>query len=479
VSDFHASSTHVSRLIFTEDHVIKIKRPVAYGFIDLTTVAARTEACRREVALNRRLAPDVYEGVGTFVFPDGRSEPAVVMKRLPASRCLTALIHSGDPHLDGQVREVATVMAEFHRVAVRGPEVDRQCTAEAVARLWDDNLAELRTQAAGVLDPRDITAMSSAAHRYLDGRPALLDERIRSGRAVDGHGDLLCDDIFCLPDGPRILDCLEFDARLRRVDALMDMAALAVDLERLGRSDLSALLLATYARRTGDGWPESLLHHFMAYRATVRAKVALLGGRSEEAGRLVRLALNHLSRGRIRLVLIGGLPGTGKSTLAEGIQAQTGWAVLSSDLLRKRMAGLDPFENAAAAFGAGLYRAEVSAVVYTELLKEAEALLRQGYSVVLDASWLRRCWRDAAADLAQRTSADLIGIRCRAPRSVANQRMIRRRGRPGLSDATPAIAEAMADTAEPWYEAAMVDTSGDVSLSVEQALGAVGVHSAD
>ena len=141
-----------------------------------------------------------------------------------------------------------------------------------------------------------------------------------AGRARDGHGDLLADDIFLLDDGPRVLDCLEFDDALRLDDVLADVAFLAMDLERLGRPDLAERFLAAYRAASGDTWPSSLAHHHIAYRAQVRAKVSAIRAEqgvpdsADKAQALLRLALAHLEAGRVRLVLVGGLPGTGKST---------------------------------------------------------------------------------------------------------------------------------------------------------------------
>lgn len=366
--------SHISWLLFTQDRVLKVKKPVTFGFLDLSTVEARFEACRREVELNRRLAPDVYEGVGTFTYPDGRQEPVVVMRRLPSDRRLSALIQSDDPGVGAHLERIARRLAAFHAGAARNRAIDAACTVGAVTRLWTNNMAELRTVAASVLEPDDLDRIDHLAQRYLSGRSELFGNRIRSGHAVDGHGDLLADDIFCLEDGPRLLDCLEFDASLRYLDTLSDAASLAMDLERLGRPDLSAAFLDWYRQASVDAWPASLAHFYIAYRAMVRAKVACLRATTGdhdapyEARRLTALAFAHVSAATIRLVLVGGLPGTGKSTLAGGLSATTGWPLLRSDVLRKELAGLSPSESATAAFQAGMYGAEATASVYAELL---------------------------------------------------------------------------------------------------------------
>ena len=157
---------------------------------------------------------------------------------------------------------------------------------------------------------------------YLSGRAALFAARIDGGHVVDGHADLLADDIFCLPDGPALLDCLEFDDRLRYVDVIDDAAFLAMDLEYLGRPDLAEFFLDRYRELSGDDAPDSLRHFYVAYRAVVRAKVdcvRLTQGHPEaaaDAQRHLAIAAEHLSRGAVRLVVVGGAPATGKTTVA-------------------------------------------------------------------------------------------------------------------------------------------------------------------
>ena len=213
VADPAVIETHISKLVFTEDHVYKIKRAVTFGFVDLSTVAARQESCRAEVALNSRLAPDVYEGVGSFRHPDGHEEPVVVMKRLPAERRLSTLVLHGDPAVGIHLQQVAATIAGFHARAGRSPEIESDCSPQAVGALWAENASELSQVSGPILDPAEVDRLDRLARRYLMGRQALLASRVTAGRAVDGHGDLLADDIFCLRDGPRILGILKWHLR--------------------------------------------------------------------------------------------------------------------------------------------------------------------------------------------------------------------------------------------------------------------------
>ncbi|GAA4783207.1 AAA family ATPase [Actinomycetospora chlora] len=473
------TETHTAVLWFVGDRVHKMKKPVDLGFCDFTTLEARRDACLREIALNRRLSPETYLGLETLLGPDGLAcEYLVAMHRMPAERSLAALVRAGAP-VEDDLRAVARRLAAFHSTAARGPAVDREGTVEAARSRWAGVLEGLRRHA-GVLLPADLVEhVAAASGAFLDGRRALFDDRRAAGRVVDGHGDLLADDVFCLPDGPVLLDCLEFDDRLRYVDGLDDAAFLAMDLERLGGAEHAERFLAAYAEFAADPAPPALAHHFVAYRAAVRASVTCVrveqGGRGGPLARdLLDLSARHLDAGRVRLVLVGGLPGTGKSTVAGGLADRLGATVLSSDRVRKEIAGLDPAASAGADYRAGLYAADHTAATYAELLRRAGALLARGESVVIDASWTAAVRRAAAAALAARSAVPLTSLHCEAPRSVADERIRRRRG--SASDATPLVAAVMSADADPWPEATVVDTGGPVEASVEAALAAVRTH---
>jgi aminoglycoside phosphotransferase family enzyme/predicted kinase len=472
-----AHETHSAIVLLIGDHAYKVKKPVDLGFLDFTTLDARRAICQREVALNRRIAPDVYLGVAQVLAPDGDvCEHMVVMRRMPADRRLSALVREGAP-VDDDVHGVARRVAAFHATARRDGEVAAEGTRDAIRRRWSQSFEQVRSLSQAALPTALQDEIESLTYDFLDGREPLFADRVAAGRVVDGHGDLLADDIYCFPDGPRILDCIEFDDRLRFLDQLDDAAFLAMDLEYLGAPDLAVRFLDWYVEFAADPAPTALRHHFVAYRAYVRAKVSCLrhaqGDRAaaDQARRYAELTAAHLRAGAVTLTLVGGLPATGKSTLSAALADHRGATVISTDRVRKEMAGLAPQDCAAAPYGEGIYTPQWTDRTYAEVLRRAEMLLERGEQVVLDCSWSRERHRACARDLARRTRSRLTEIRCEAPAEVVLERLrVRQHTFSDASDASDAdapVAARMATEMDPWPQARAVGTTdGPVPVAV-------------
>lgn len=463
-----AIETHSSLIVLWGDQAHKIRKPVDLGFLDNRTVAARAEQSQREVRLNSRMAPDVYGGVLEVRDPDGQVIDHVVrMRRLPSGRSLDSLVRrrsagtdrDGDPDLAAGVREVARQLHRLHAASPRTDEIDAAGTREAVVGLWTDSLAHLRRLSVGQDAPEVLDDIEHLAGEYLRGREGLLEGRIAAGRVVDGHGDLLAADVYLEDDGPRVIDCLEFDDRLRFGDGMLDTAFLAMDLDRVGARDLAAVFLAAYRDVSGDEAPPSLVHHFIGYRALVRAKVAAI--RAEQSGddgvvdarhalESADRAVDALLRGRVRLVLVGGVSGSGKSTLAAPLAGALGAELLRSDVLRP-----GPIADG------DRYSPESVSGVYAELLERAAELLALGRGVVLDATWLDPRRRAEAETVAADAHAELVEISCTAPRAELVRRIVER-ARHGTdpSEATVAVLDAQLAGLAPWPDAVEVDTTG-------------------
>lgn len=454
-------TTHVSEVAFVGDVVVKRKRPVDLGFLDHRTPAARERACHLEVELNRRICPDVHLGVVDVRDPDGRVvDHAVVMRRLPDDARLSTRLRRGDDVGDC-LRDVARTLAVFHARSEPVADPDRYASAAVVGRNWRDNL-DVVAATPGV-DGAQVEALDRAQRTWLAGRGDLLADRARTGLVRDGHGDLLADDIFCLPDGPRIIDCLEFVEQYRYGDVLLDATFLAMQLEHEGRPELARAFLDAYGEFSADHHPAGLVHHFVAYRASVRARVTALARTTDDAppvdardelGRLLALCARHLDLARVRLVLVGGLPGTGKSTLATALSDRLGLALLRSDEVRKDLVGVGHETTAPAT----AYARETTTATYAALLDRTRTLLTHGESVVLDATWPTEALRATARRVADETASEIVELECVTDTATAHARL---RGRTGdASDADVAVHERLRVSVEPWPAATPVRTDG-------------------
>lgn len=474
-----AIETHISEVFLGSHRVYKRLKPVHLPFVDFTNRETRLAAADHEIELNRRMNPDVYEGTADVVVDGEVVDRLIVMKRLPKAAGLANFADHDD--FDGHLDSVARAIATFHleQKSLRGAAAT-PANADSLLANWQANLTAIAQGLADVISPEELEEVRASATRYLAGRRPVFEAREQDGWIRDGHGDLRCEHVFCLPDGPRFIDCLAFADRYRIGDVLNDVAFLAMDLHRLVGPHAALHLLSAYDQFTNERHPGSLAHHFVAYRASVRAKVAAIRVAQGDltAASIARgyfeLMRDHLRRSTVRLVIVGGAPGVGKSTVASGLADELGYVWLRSDEIRKDLAGMSHDEHAFDEPYEGIYSHSFSSAVYMEMLREAELLLQMGESVVLDASWASAADREAARKTASATSSDLVEVHCILDPATAKERIARRLSSlHNPSDATPAVADRVRASFDEWPEAARVATDGTVPAAVRDAIAAV------
>ncbi len=478
--------THISTVCFVGDRAYKLLKPIRTSFLDFSTTERRVEAATQEIELNRRMAPDVYLGHADVVEHGVVSDRMIVMRRLPEERRLTTMVSADGDNGDvrDSVRAVARTVAAFH--AAQPPIVDAEDIAgrAGLQRNWDDNFADMEPLVGDVLTRPEVERAKHLTRRFLDHREPLLAQRMADGLVRDGHGDLTAADIFCLDDGPQILDCLAFDSKLRIADVLLDAAFLVMDLDRLAGSELSSAFLRWYCEFSNEHHPSALAHHYVAYRANVRAKVEGIRYRQGDpsAAAAVRayhhLCLSHLERAQLTVTLVGGTPGTGKSTLARGLSDTYGSMLLSTDELRKDLAGRPYLEHEVVEADEGIYTPDMSATTYDALLDRAGALLERAESVVLDASWNRAEHRQLARDLAESKGAVIVEFECVLDAATAKKRIAARLDE-GIdpSDARPELVDELRTRHEPWAEAIPIDTRPSPDEVLEATIARCSVRS--
>lgn len=457
--------THSAWVFLAGQRAYKVKKPVRMAFLDFSTLERRRAVCREEVRVNRVLASSLEMRVRAVVAqgdsygladedaPDA-VEYAIEMRRFDEERTMAALVRRGELTAD-QIVGVAGRLAEFHAgaetIAPSDPLGD-------VKRACDRNASELLAFADDATAAR-ILAAERFTGAFLVAQREELVARAAAGRIRDGHGDLRAEHVV-LEQPLAIIDRLEFDAGLRRIDVADDIAFLVMDLEHLGAGDSAALLVSAYREAGGDPGDDALVAFYATYRALVRAKVALLradqvdepaasGVARAEAEELLGLAERFAWRARGPLVLaVGGPPASGKSTLAAQLAHRSGWPVLSSDAVRKEARGI----GLTASASADDYTAAARSRVYRELGERAGAAVAGGDGVIVDATFgspqLRAAFLDGIGD-----RSALRAIECDVPVALREHWARERSAKSARgSDASPAIAARLGAGHSGWDE---------------------------
>jgi hypothetical protein len=477
--DVDVRETHISWVFLAGGRAFKLRKAVVFPFLDYGTVDRRRLMCEEEVRLGRRFAPDLYAGVRAVVPSDGgfalasaghadACEHVVEMRRFDERRTLAARLERGDVGVS-EIRALASHIAAVHTSA--DPAPPGSFGPPQVAATVSENFTTLLGFAGEIGDPR-----LAAAHRFavafLHGRHDELAARAAGGHVRDCHGDLRAEHVLLEPGRVAVFDPVEFDPQLRTIDVAADLAFLVMELAEAGRADLAQALVEEYRGSGGDDGGDALLAFYAVYRAWVRAKVACLRAAELPPGELQRRELEHARelaaladrlswRCRSPLaIVVCGPAATGKTHLAEALAASSGFVHLSSDRVRKELAGLAPEKRAPLAE----YSEDASLRTYRELGRRASAAVSGG--TIVDATFRRRAHRDAfAAEWGDLASGPHF-VECRAPAEVVAERARQREVEPGrTSDATPEIAARQLAEFEPLDE---IPPSSHVALRTDR-----------
>lgn len=484
--------THISYVVMAGDHVYKVKKPVNFGFLDFTTVEKRRRVCHREVELNRRLTRDVYRGVVEFTRSgdairwggDGEVvDVAVAMRRLPDECGLVRRLDAGSAG-DDVMRRIARAIARFHRTAARMEETDRYGSIAAIRALVEQNAEQTERYVGRTVTRPQWERVRSYSRAFLDRHGPLFARRIEEGRIRDCHGDLRAEHVFLEGDDVQVIDCIEFNREFRCQDTASDLAFLTMDLDRLGYPAQSNVVLNAYLEESGDYGLVPVLDFYRVYRAYVRGKVTSFllddpglseperAAAADRARRFFDLAMASVEREgtRGRLFITCGITGTGKSTVARALAKARGGLIVRSDAVRKSLAGLAPIARAHGTFGEGIYDAGAGGRTYRALLEIAETALRSGKEVIVDATFIRREFRDAARSLADALGVPLSILWCRADDAEIDRRLIERaRDAENISDGRIEIAKAQRLALDPFDKSERpsvipIDTSQDEAV---------------
>lgn len=485
--DVSRIDTHISVVFLAGENAYKLKRARKFPFLDFSTLERRRAACEAELRINRRTAPDVYLGLvpvtrsgdGSFEL-DGAGETVdwlVQMRRFDGETLFDRMAGRGELTAP-LVQELAEEIADFHAEAERDNRADG---ARRIRKVIDGNRDSLDALPGDLLDPGLVERVDAACKAAAARLAPLLDRRSADGFVRHCHGDLHLRNIMLWDGRPTLFDAIEFDEEIATIDVFYDLAFLLMDLVHRDLPGLATFCFNRYLERSGDRGGIAAAGLFMAVRAVIRAHISgsmaadAEGDKAErrrtEAEDYLRLAARLLQERAPVLVAVGGLSGTGKSTLAQniapGLGAPPGAVVLRSDVIRKELAGAAVTER----LPESAYGEEMTARVYAALGERAAECLAAGYAVIADAVFARPDQRRDIEDAARAAGALFEGVWLEAPARVLKDRVDARQGDASDADARIVARQLEYDLgAIGWHR---VDAGGTPEAVCDRALGAL------
>jgi aminoglycoside phosphotransferase family enzyme/predicted kinase len=489
--------TQMSFVFITDKYVYKTKKAVNLGYVDYTTLEQRKFFCDKEVELNKRLSPDTYLGVIPITRNDGGYtldgegeivEYAVKMKILPFDRMLDVLLKENSVTGDMMPR-VAKKMAEFHSKAATGGVIDDFGKIELINHNNEENLNQMAPYIGRTLTGTEHKKIAAFVRSFTRENATLLEKRITDNKIRDCHGDLHAAHI-CFEDGLIIYDCIEFNDRFRYCDVASEVAFLAMDLDHNGRADLARSFVNSYIEYSGDGDIEKLLNFYKCYRACVRGKVACFKLDDPYVSEQHKKEAHYNAESYFDLAcaytnptptlfITTGLTGCGKSAVAAELAKRLGLVLLSSDITRKKLANISIKEHCFNCFDSGIYSPEFTRKTYDALFSETEKILKDGGSVIIDATFVRADDRKEAKKLAEDAGARFFVIECTLDEETAHKRLDNRLSECTASDGRWEVYMAQKKNMEPVVEIPpqshiKIDTLKSIEDNVNTILDAIG-----
>lgn len=467
VAQIRLVQTHISWVILTGKFAYKIKKPVNFGFLDFSTLDKRRHYCEQELRLNRHMAAAIYLEVVAISQADGKPtlsddgealEYAVKMVQFPQDCQLDQMLLAGTlraRHLE----QIGEMIARFHQSTAIADPASEYGTPAAVYRPVEENFGQLRSN----MPAGDYTDALNALEQWAVDEFAKLhsvfEQRKRDGFVRACHGDMHLRNLLLIQDEPVAFDCIEFNPELRWIDVMSDAAFLVMDLHDQRQSALANRFLNTYLEITGDFPGLAVLPFYLCYRALVRAKVAALRlaqnavstneqhACREEFETYLALAHGYTIRQKPMLIIMQGASASGKSTISKRLLDRLGAIRIRSDVERKRLFNLEPTRAGAGEPESGIYSTEATRKTYQKLAQLAATILEHGYSVIVDAAFLRRGQRVDFESLARDLTLPYVIVEIRAPADVLRRRIVSRKR--GVSDADVRILEHQLQNWEP------------------------------
>lgn len=435
--------THISVVFIAGDKVYKIKKPVNFGFLNFSSLNKRRYYCRQEVSLNSRFSEGIYQGVvsiynehGIFNL-EGRGqevEVAVLMRRIPEDSIMVNMLEHDLITFD-MLDKLAERLSDLHQKAQTNPVISSYGSIPVICQNLRENFSQTERFIPEILSKEWYEETAKLSNDFLRVCSDLLAERVQKGFIRDCHGDLRSDHVV-FAEKIMLIDCIEFNDRFRFGDTASDLSFLLMDLDYRAYPSFSRRIQDRYSAVSANHDIAKLIPFYKSYRAFVRGKVHGFAFEETEvseddkvihstrAKNYFKLSLAYLKpEPPPALIITYGFTGTGKSYVAAKLAQRLGAKVIRSDVLRKHSYGPSPTKQRLDNYGAGIYTASTTELIYQTMFSEAEQHLSRGDSIILDASFLKISHRLEAADMAQRTNAVFIIVECVAPVAVVRRRL--------------------------------------------------------
>jgi aminoglycoside phosphotransferase family enzyme/predicted kinase len=446
VGNLRLIETHISWVILTGDYAYKIKKPVNFGFLDFSTLDKRQHFCDEELRLNRRFAPDIYLDVVEIRGPrdapclHGNGEVidyAVKMAEFSQQELLSH--HAADRTLTGSmVDEIADRVTQLHASADVATGDSKYGSATGVRHWSEENIKHL---AATVPDSLMPPAFARLQTWYRDNTALLdqVDQRKAGGYIRECHGDLHLGNMALIDNEVMPFDCIEFNPELRWIDTISEAAFVAMDLQARGYPGYGWRFINRYLERSADYEAIRLLRYYIVYRALVRAKVEALQATATQtrSASAFSIAFSYLDladswaiRRRAGIIIMHGLSGSGKSTVAAQLAEALGAIRLRSDVIRKQLFNLRPDADSGSATDQGIYNADSTAITYQRLQQLTAMITAAHFCVIVDASFLQEARRRQFLQLQTGQDCARIIVNCEAPEATLRKRILERKNDP-------------------------------------------------
>lgn len=441
VTEIRVIETHISWVMLTGTYAYKIKKPVDFGFLDFSSLARRKSCCEEEVRLNGRTSKDLYLAVVPVTEQDGvlkmagegdAVEYAVKMRQFDPGATMDNLLATNGYDPDSFER-LGHDMAEFHLSAARTEASAGWGSFRSIADPVEENFRQILALVPPEDEPLVLQLKAAARHSLEELRP-VFQQRKEAGFVRELHGDLHAGNLVWLDGTWVAFDCIEFNPELRWIDTMSDAGFLVMDLAFRGHREMANRFLNALLEHSGDHAGLAVLPFYQSYRAMVRAKIAILRlqqmkdeqQRQDMLGTFrayLQFCVGLSRKSRPFMIMMMGVSGSGKSTVAKQVAARHDAIHVRSDVVRKRLFGLKPSEASELSLRNRLYSSAASADTFAEMLKMAETLLSLSLPVIVDATFIQQRSRTPFLTLARERGIPFVILHCTASPAVLAERI--------------------------------------------------------